>query len=383
MYRYVLVHTVPDPRGCINKLVQTHDTPSIPYQQYSIIYIKMTALNNDTMDYTGTENLLRLLKIEKSLPSDLRRKINEKATNFLEDLNEDAADFVSNKLDEEQHSEDDIRTLVQCVPGALSFQDKFGGFPIFNACLSGRCVSFVPLLAEEGMKLNVGGDGMRGGLRCEHSSGDTALVAISFNNTNRYGAESECDSRYLNVIKGLREIGLFEKEDIRKYNLLWGSCCNARCPKRFNYFADWDPSALTKQYCEKYDVLHSSLQWCGDFQLALSATLRHYPHELGQLLVKNSKGETPFQKLRKQFGRGEGWKAIKKCLDESDGSKIVLEKNSETNMYPFMLAAAGDTSELDLVYYLVRRNPLSLLSDYYGGKSTDSTDMMCSGKRKR
>jgi hypothetical protein len=52
-------------------------------------------------------------------------------------------------------------------------------------------------------------------------------------------------------------------------------------------------------------------------------------------------------------------------------------------MYPFMLAAAGDTSELDLVYYLVRRNPLSLLSDYYIGKSTDSTDMMCSGKRKR
>ena len=90
----------------------------------------MTTLNNDTMDYTGTESLLRLLLIEKYLSSTLRRKINEKATNFLEDLNEDAADFVSNKLDEEQHSEDDIRTLVQCVPGALSLTDDFGGFPI-------------------------------------------------------------------------------------------------------------------------------------------------------------------------------------------------------------------------------------------------------------
>ena len=44
---------------------------------------------------------------------------------------------------------------------------------------------------------------------------------------------------------------------------------------------------------------------------------------------------------------------IEECLDDSDGIEI-LEKNPQTySMCPFMFAAAGDTNELDLVYYLV------------------------------
>ena len=51
---------------------------------------------------------------------------------------------------------------------------------------------------------------------------------------------------------------------------------------------------------------------------------------------------TLFQTARNQFGQEEGWNIIKKCLDESDGTSNILEKNSRTNMYPFMLAAPGD-----------------------------------------
>ena len=206
----------------------------------------MTTLNNDTMDYTGTENLLRLLLIEKNLSSDLRHEINEKAKMFLNGLTDDVGEFLCFELDDEEHSEDDIRTLVQCVPGALSLTDDFGGFPINSACLSDQTVSFIPVFAEEGMKLNVGGDGMRGGLLredCEDYSGGSALKEISCNNTYISGAESEYydtrDSRTLNVIKRLRKIGLIEKEDIRKYNLLCESC-NEWSSKRFNYFADWN-----------------------------------------------------------------------------------------------------------------------------------------------
>ena len=90
----------------------------------------MTTLNNDTMDYTGTENLLRLLLIEKNLSSDLRHEINEKAKMFLNGLTDDVGELLCFELDDEEHSEDDIRTLVQCVPGALSLTDDFGGFPI-------------------------------------------------------------------------------------------------------------------------------------------------------------------------------------------------------------------------------------------------------------
>ena len=344
----------------------------------------MTTLNNDTMDYTGTESLLRLLLIEKYLSSTLRRKINEKATNFLEDLTDDVGGFLHmvlgglvDEVDDEEHmcSEDDIRTLVQCVPGTLSIKDDCGEFPIYNASFSwGKRVSCVPMLAEEGMKHNVGGDGMRGGLLCEsEDSAETPLTEIACNNPNQYDADyAMYDLFRLDIIKRLREMGLLKKEDIRKYNLLWDSCYDCSS-QRFNYFADWDPSVLKEQQWDQYSA----------FQLALSATLRHYPRELGLLLLKDDEGETSFQMARNQFGKEIAWKAIKECLDESSGGSNILEKDPQTNMYPFMFAAAGgDTSELDLVYYLVRRNPLSLLSDYCSDKNT-ATYMTCSGKRKR
>ena len=63
------------------------------------------------------------------------------------------------------------------------------------------------------------------------------LESLSYNHT------SNSDVPYLDVIKRLREMGFIEKEDIKEYNLLWDSC-EEGCSKRFNYFADWDPSAL-------------------------------------------------------------------------------------------------------------------------------------------
>ena len=247
------------------------------------------------------------------------------------------------------------------------------------------------------MKHNVGGEGMRGGLLCEDpNSGLSMLQILSY----KYNDNS--DVCCLDVIKRLREMGFIEKEDTVEYDLLYGSC-NEGCSKRFNYFADWNPSALKVQR-DGRSVLHSCASgslhanWgISTFQLALSATLRHYPHELGLLLLKSAKGHTPFQMARKHFGEQESWKMIKKCLDEFNGGSKILERDPETNMYPFLLAAAGDdTSELDLVYYLVRRNPLTLFSEQCNDNGNDngndndndnittsSTDIVCSQKRKR
>jgi hypothetical protein len=340
------------------------------------------------MDYTGTEHLLRLLMIEKNLSPDLRDAINEKATKFLDDLTNDVGRFLcSKRLDDEKQSEDDIRILVQCVPTALSYVDKYNRLPIHNPAYLLGGISCIPMLIEEGMKHNVGGEGMRGGLLSEDPEvGESVLKMISCIYNDNW------DVCCLDVIKRLREMGFIEKEDINKYNLL-GESCKESSSKRFNYFADWDPSELKVQRDGK-SVLHlcasvsdeGFVHWCiGEFQLALSATLRHYPHELGLLLLKNAEGHTPFQVAREQLGEQGSWKMIKKCLDESNGGSVILERDPETNMYPFLSAAVGDdTSELDLVYYFVRRNPLTLLSEHCNDNTTtSSTDMLCSQKRKK
>ena len=185
-------------------------------------------------------------------------------------------------------------------------------------------------------------------------------------------------------------MGLFSKEDVRKYHLLLGSSCFELSPKRFNYFADWDPSLLKESVAlgQETSLLHMDPNFAGgdkfQFQLALGASLRRYPHELSLLLLKNPNGDTPFQRATAGYdiGKKEAWKLIQKCLEESNVSQI-LEKNSETNMYPFMFAAVGDTSELDLVYYLLHRNPLSLCSDKCSSNTTCDTDVVISQKRKR
>ncbi len=306
--------------------------------------------------YTGTSNLLRLLKIEGVLSSDLRNAINKKATAFLNDLTFDVAQFLcGEEIHEEEHNEEDIRTLVQCVPNSLRYSDYYGDLPLAHALHRGN-LSFIPMLAEEGMKLEtLNTDDLRGGLLCGKGSDfPCVLESISFG-----GNHDSWDLRCLNVIKSLRARGLLKKQDVKDHALLWYPSSLRYSVQRFNYFVDWDPAALRDKDSEMgYALLHS-LAFRNNitgFELALKATFRHYPKELGLLLLKDSEGGTAFQLSRLMFGKQKSWMLIKNLLDEINSCNI-LEKDLETNIYPFMFAAAGDSSELDLVYYLVRRNP--------------------------
>jgi hypothetical protein len=106
-------------------------------------------------------------------------------------------------------------------------------------------------------------------------------------------------------IKRLREMGLFRKEDIQKYDLLWFSC-NGHSPKRFHYFADWDPSALKQSVIldERSSILNMDVKYGAggdEFQLAFGATLRFYPHELGLYCSRIPKVIHHFKKQEMQL----------------------------------------------------------------------------------
>jgi len=110
--------------------------------------------------------------------------------------------------------------------------------PIFGAAweLNGRkSISFVPLLAEEGLKLNIGGEGQRGGLLVEDDARNNVLQQVA----NAFYFEDSIlhdafDSRCLDALKRLRESDLLKKEDIRQYDLLVHSCTK-KAKQRFDY----------------------------------------------------------------------------------------------------------------------------------------------------
>jgi hypothetical protein len=149
----------------------------------------------------------------------------------------------------------------------------------------------------------------------------------------------------------------------------------------------------------------------------LKTSLKHHPKELGLLFQKNENGETACECILSKCGKIETFKAIGECIPFSDtqlpilhhvvqnapqllneftkyypsaaylrdssGRKLcqkklacgnltyendamffvgkrdveIAEVDPGTDLYPFMVAASGDTSDLSAVYYLLRRNP--------------------------
>ena len=165
------------------------------------------------------------------------------------------------------------------------------------------------------------------------------------------------DLIYVDVMKRLRQSDLFKKEGIRQYGLLRQSC-STLAEERFDYLIDWDPEALKEYDFEGNSILHAAADEC-DIAMALKAGLKYYPEELGFLLRKNSAGDTAYELIVENGD--EAWVIIEECLEEIHDEKIT-EKNAMTNLYPFIVAAAGDTSELNTLYYLLRRSAVVLES---------------------
>ena len=265
------------------------------------------------------------------------------------------------KLDDEKHSEEEIRALIQCTPAVLSTKDEDDCLPIQKAAYDydnytdswdTRAIPFIPLLAEEGAKLNVGGKGMRGGLLCENKSGNNVLHHLTWVGGQDSNEEST-DLRCLDAMKRLQEMGFLRKEDIKKYGLLRLSLSCAK-KHRFNYLADFDSKTLREliRRRKRSLMLHDSVQI---FQMVLTASLRLFPKELGLVFLKDGKGRSSFNIANMKYGKKRAWEIIEQCLDNPECIRTI-EKNPETKMLQLMHAAAGDS--LDMVYYLLRRDPI-------------------------
>ena len=307
----------------------------------------MSAFENDTSSAMNTkEKLLNLLLREKELPAKMKTKIDERVETFWEGITNDAGLFLHENLDDKKHTQEEVKALVQCVPGSLSrmcplngdheyFDDDYDSEPEFlvlpiqsavwdyedgNAYNANKAVSFIPLLAEEGFKLNVGGEGMRGGLLCEIDYTNNVLQAV----VQAGGDGHDFDSVCLDVMKRLRKMDLLKKEDIKEYGLL--ECAMySWAEQRFEYIVDWDPKTF-KEICIDWDpkafkeCCISQLPWCFQFgehfKVAFNAGIKYFPQHMGNLALRYVSGH------QGKEGKDEAWEMIQDCLDEADPNKI-------------------------------------------------------------
>jgi hypothetical protein len=194
----------------------------------------------------------------------------------------------------------------------------------------------------------------------------------------------------------------------------------------FTYLADWDPDALLNirhaseelwslqvamKYCDKGEKKISGHQsgHCTiishpieTFQMILKAQLKHFPHQLGYLVDKvddyvghERDNDIDLSELSAygyayqgdaKFGPNKeihGWTIIEQCLDEANNPKL-LQPDPHTNIYPFMLAARDKTCvKLDLLYYLLRKDPAVLVAGLGQGASVEGKSIICKTRKRR
>jgi len=125
-----------------------------------------------------------------------------------------------------------VKQLVESIPDALSFKNEEDQLPIQSAVWDKNAVKYVPILAKVGIKLEVSGRGMRGGLLVPYPKGkhnkSTLQVIVNIRSSSD---PIPHDTAYLDVMKELRKDKLLLKKDIKDHNLLcWSSSPYSKMP---------------------------------------------------------------------------------------------------------------------------------------------------------
>ena len=248
-----------------------------------------------------------------------------------------------------------------------------------------------------------------------------------------------CDTKYLNIMKDLRAMNLLVKNDIKDHHLLFWACASTN-KLRFEYLDDWSQDGLKTHTHDGLPIFHSIIKHNditnGAFRTFLEASLQRHPQEEGLLFQKDQHSKTACEYAFDKYGKEETFniltdlippdapqfpilhhvaKHVPRYMDdfamrypssiytldsfgctiseyESQGRNLASGSThtgtyringikmigpDRAGLYPFMVAASGNTSDhLSAVYCLLRRDP-SLVN---GGKRIDQSK---NRKRKR
>eukprot|EP01083_Nonionella_stella_P078017 213293_1 len=102
----------------------------------------------------------------ESLPDDLMKVINDESLKARKRLTNEAGQFLHSRLHTHRPTRDEVETVIDMFPLSLSVKDDKGRLPVQSAVFNNSSAKFIPLLAEKGSSLDIGGAGMRGGLLC-------------------------------------------------------------------------------------------------------------------------------------------------------------------------------------------------------------------------
>ncbi|GFH44081.1 hypothetical protein CTEN210_00555 [Chaetoceros tenuissimus] len=203
-----------------------------------------------------------------------------------------------------------VGKVVKKFPSTLSYADENGQIPIQWAAADDG-FEYVPILAKEGIKHEVGGEDARGGLLMIDPSSDEEVNSLQW---LVYAADEDEDR--LRVLKELQKSGLLVKKDIQEQNLMFSSFCEGN-QMRFEYLADWDPNALIETRIRDKPLIHHIIASQSEeaaIILALKNGFKYHPSTGGLLFVENDNGTTAFDCLCNKIGEEKAMSLLHEIL---------------------------------------------------------------------
>ena len=378
---------------------------------------------------TNEQKKLAILSRKTELPQKLRTVIDEAKnyepafflrtieSNLLDLLFENAGVYMLNVekgLNSDHHRDTfkEIETAIRFFPNVL-VRRQFGRFCISFQAMTMRqqcnlkAVSFIPLLAELGIEYGLFTEEQRGGLIDGPGRGRNVLYQLVKNNErttkkkdddddddNEEDEHQLVDESFLVVMKQLRKMNLFRKEDIQRYNLCEGLCCQDVFPElRFRYVVDWDPNCLMindhRSGSSSFPMHYAtySIKEIRGFRIVFEVGIQHFPIQIGFLFHKNEIGHTPFRLACDQYGEEKVINILDDGLDNlmiRDHTNNNDQHNNSIRLLKSLINGAADEMvDLDCVYILLRREPAvcSSQTTFVGPKNNKDGDN--SQKRKR
>ncbi|OEU12597.1 hypothetical protein FRACYDRAFT_243850 [Fragilariopsis cylindrus CCMP1102] len=309
--------------------------------------------------------LITVLQKTEEFPFQSKNKTDELVETFLENLKDDIHDMIcSSGLDSDRDTETEVETVLRLFPDVLTRRKeiviyidhdnddddeeeeeeeeiRFLVYPIqflavthdeeipwiFWRC-NAKAVSFLPLVARLAIEIGVFDEQQsRGGLLFdgEDHPGFRILHNLMRSDQRRSQEHHEyIDDKYLQVLIQLRKMGLLKKEDIQMYRLiLKGLSCYYfySVEKRFRFFVEWDPSALTQATEYGYLPVHwitlnTSRSPIRGFQSVFEYGIHYFPKKKGINLLfrKNNFGGTPFQSACGTYGHEQVMEVVEDTL---------------------------------------------------------------------
>jgi hypothetical protein len=337
------------------------------------------------------QKLILVLKKKEKLPSETGNEIDGLVEEFLDKVETNIRNLLCSKgdpetgyyhgLDSNRDTKEEVETAIRFFPDVLSHRREYYDGEMYPIQLMAfawneegcygcnvKTVSFVPVVARLAIELGSFEEQYRGGLLCADQAGNNVLRRLMCTympdhlRSNREHHEL-ADTKYLQVLIQLRQMGLLKKEDIKRYDMLSSLFQDDEddedfylAEKRYRFLTEWDPTELIRRNTHFYGYipLHYAINFPSIevFRFILECGMRYFPEKKGISLLfqKDLDNETPFQDACDKFGHEEVMMVISDTLN----NPVTYPLNSADAL---LSAAIDDRIHLDCVYLLVRREP--------------------------